>query len=226
MKFNMTICLIMSFLIVGCGNSQKKDNVGNYESKLNSPTKNDEAAKYYNDGYAEFQKENYEKAIKNYKKAIQLDSSYTDAIDNCALSYRRLNQLDSAEYYYKLSLKKLPTNELAMSNLGLVYMFKNDFKTAKSTFKKLLKTNPNYGDGLYSLSEVYLRENKNDSAIIYSSKAYEVWKDNNPEFSADALYYTGLAYLQKGDKKKAMDFFIRANKLGKNIPPEIQKQLK
>jgi len=226
MKIKIIFYLLLNLLVVGCGNSQKKDSVGNYELKLNSPTKNDEAAKYYNDGYAEFHKENYEDAIKNYKKAIQLDSSYTDAIDNCALSYRRLNKLDSAEYYYKLSLIKLPTNELAMSNLGLVYMFKNDFKTAKSTFKKLLKNNPNYGDGLYSLSEVYLRENKNDSAIIYSSKAYEVWKDNNREFSADALYYTGLAYLHKGDKKKAMDYFVRANKLGKNIPPEIQKQLK
>lgn len=226
MKIKIIFYLSLNLLIVGCGNSQKKDSDGNYELKLNSPTKNDEAAKYYNDGYAEFHKENYEDAIKNYKKAIKLDSSYTDAIDNCALSYRRLNKLDSAEYYYKLSLKKLPTNELAMSNLGLVYMFKNDFKTAKSTFKKLLKNNPNYGDGLYSLSEVYLRENKNDSAIIYSLKAYEVWKDNNPEFSADALYYTGLAYLHKADKKKAMDYFVRANKLGKNIPPEIQKQLK
>lgn len=226
MKFKITLFLFLVFFVVGCGNSQKKDNVGNYELKLNSPTKNDEAAKYYNDGYAEFHKENYEDAIKNYKKAIQLDSSYTDAIDNCALSYRKLNKLDSAEYYYKLSLEKLPTNELAMSNLGLVYMFKNDFKTAKSTFRKLLKNNPNNGDGLYSLSEVYLRENINDSAIIYSTKAYEVWKDNNPEFSADALYYTGLAYLHKGDKKKAMDYFVRANKLGKNISPEIQNELK
>lgn len=226
MKLKITLWLFLNFLIFGCGNSQKKDGVVNYELKLNSPTKNHEAVKYYNDGYTEFHKENYEDAIKNYKKAMQLDSSYTDAIDNCALSYRRLNKLDSAEYYYKLSLKKLPTNELAMSNLGLVYMFKKDFKTAKSTFKKLLKSNSNNGDGLYSLSEVYLRENKNDSAIIYSSKAYEVWKDNNPEFSADALYYTGLAYLQKGDKKKAMDYFVHANKLGKNISPEIQKQLK
>ena len=48
---------------------------------------------------------------------------------------------------------------------------------------------------------------------------------NNPEFSADALYYTGTGYLQKGDKKKAMEYFISANKLGKNISPEIQKQL-
>jgi tetratricopeptide (TPR) repeat protein len=226
MKLKIIFCLFLNLLIIGCGNSQKKERVGNYELKLNSPTKNDEAARYYNNGYAEFHKENYEGAIKNYKKAIQLDSSYTDAIDNCALSYRRLNKLDIAEYYYKLSLRKLPTNELAMSNLGLVYMFKNDFKTAKSTFRKLLKSNPNNGDGLYSLSEVYLKENKNDSAIIYSSKAYEIWKDNNPEFSGDALFYTGLAYLQKGDKKRATDYFVRANKLGKNIPTEIQKQLK
>jgi tetratricopeptide (TPR) repeat protein len=225
MKLKITLLLSLNLFIIGCGNSQKKDDTVYYEQKLNSPTKNTEALKYYTEGYNEFHNENYVEAIKKYKKAIQLDSNYTDAIDNCALSFRKLNKLDDAEYYYKLSLKKLPKNELAMHNLGLVYMFKNDFKSAKEIFKKLLKNNPKYGDGLYSLSEVYLRENNNDSAIVYSKKAYEVWKDNNPEFSADALYYTGMGYLQKGDKKKAMEYFISANKLGKNISPEIQKQL-
>ena len=43
-------------------------------------------------------------------------------------------------------------------------------------------------DGLYSLSEKLVRgRSYNDSAIIYSKKAYEVWKDNNQECSADAL---------------------------------------
>jgi tetratricopeptide (TPR) repeat protein len=218
--------LLLNLFIVGCGNSQNKEDVKYYEQKLKSPTKNTKALEYYTKGYNEFHNENYEEAIKNYKKAIQIDSNYTDAIDNCALSFRKLKKLDDAEFYYKLSLKKLPNNELAMHNLGLVYMFKNDFKKAKITFKKLIETNPKYGDGLYSLSEIYLRENNNDSAIVYSKKAYEVWKDNNPEFSADALYYTGLGYLQKGDKKKAMEYFMSANKLGKNISPEIQKQLK
>lgn len=224
MKITLSI-LLLNLFIVGCGNSQNKEDVKYYEQKLKSPTKDTTALKYYTKGYNEFHNENYEEAIKNYKKAIQIDSNYTDAIDNCALSFRKLNKLDDAEFYYKLSLKKLPNNVLAIHNLGLVYMFKNDFKSAKITFKKLLKTNPKYGDGLYSLSEVYLREKNNDSAIFYSKKAYEVWKDNNPEFSADALYYTGLGYLQKGDKKKALEYFMSANKLGKNISPEIQKQL-
>jgi tetratricopeptide (TPR) repeat protein len=70
-----------------------------------------------------------------------------------------------------------------------------------------------------------LKENKNDSAIAYSLKAYDVWLDNNPNFAGDAIFYTGLGYLQKGDKKKAMEYFIKANKLGKNVSPEIQKQL-
>jgi tetratricopeptide (TPR) repeat protein len=226
MKLKKIAFLFLTVLIIGCGNSQKKDDTTYYEQKLNSPTKNSKALDFYTEGYNEFQNGNYEEAVLNYKKAIEIDSNYTDAIDNCALSYRKLNKLDDAEFYYKLSLKKLPNNDMAMSNLGLVYMFKNDFKNAKSTFKKLLKKNPNYGDGLYSLSEVYLRENNNDSAIVYSKKAYEVWKDNNKEFSADALYYTGLGYLQKGDKKKAMEYFLLANKLGKNISPEIQAKLK
>ena len=225
MKFRRLLYLILNLTIIGCSNSQTKNGVTYYEQKLNSPTKNAEALKFYTIGYSEFQKENYNGAIKNYEKAFQIDSNYTDAIDNCALSFRRLNQLDSAEYYYKLSIKKLPKNELAWSNLAIVYEFKEDYSKAESTFKKLLEFSPKCGDGLYGLSEVYLKENKNDSAIIYSLKAYEVWLDNNPDFAGDAIFYTGLGYLQKGNKKKAMEYFIKANKLGRNISPEIQKQL-
>ena len=226
MKLKKFAFLFLNIFIISCGNSQKKDGTTDYEQKLNSPTKNSKALVFYTEGCNEFQNGNYEEAIINYKKAIEIDSNYTDAMDNCALSYRKLNKFKDAEFYYKLSLKKLPNNDMAASNLGLVYMFKNDYEKAKSTFRQLLRRNPNYGDGLYSLSEVYLRENNNDSAIVYSKRAYEVWKDNNKEFSADALYYTGLGYLQKGDKKKALEYFLLANKLGKNISPEVQAKLK
>lgn len=136
LKLKITLLLLLNLFIFGCGNSLSNENVTYHEQKLNSPTKSTEALKYYSKGYEEFHNENYEKAIINYKKAIEIDSNYTDAMDNCALSYRRLNKLDDAEFYYKLSLKKLPTNELAMHNLGLVYIFKNDFITAKKIIKK------------------------------------------------------------------------------------------
>lgn len=225
MKISYIISIFLVVLNLECVKSQNQNNVKYYEKELNSPTSNTEALKHYQNGYYAFVNGKFKAAVVNYKLAFQTDSNYTDAIDNCALSFRKMNMLDSAEYYYKMSLKKMPQNDLAMHNLGLVYIFKNNFKAAKNTFKELIRNNPTYGDGYYSLSEVYLRENNNDSAIVYSNMAYEIWKDKNPVFAADALYYSGLGYLQKGDKKLAMEYFLHANKLGKNISPEIQKRL-
>ncbi len=216
-------------LIIGCHNNNntiiKKDNLEYTEEKLNSPTKNKDAEQYYNKGYNEFHNENYYGAIALYKKAIELDSNYTDAIDNCALSFRRLNILDSAEFYYKLSIRKLPINEVAWNNLGLVYTYKNDYTKAKLTYKELLQINPNCADGSYGLAEVYLRENNNDSGIKCSLKAYDIWKENNPTYAGDALFYAGMGYLQKGNNKIAKEYFERAKKLGREIRPEIEKEV-
>jgi tetratricopeptide (TPR) repeat protein len=232
MKTKCLFFLTINLLLINCSNSQnidnksKNNNVIIYEEqKLNSPTRNKEARNYYNNGYSEFSKNNYKTAIKYYKMAIQIDSNYTDAIDNCALSYRRLNILDSAVFYYKLSLSKLPTNELAWNNLALVYVNNNEFTLAKEAYKKIIQLNPKNADGPYGLSEIYLKENNNDSAIIYSINAYELWEDNNPPYAGDAAYYAGLAYLKKGDKKKAKEYFDKAKSLGRILSPQIEKAI-
>jgi len=225
MKIKCIILLFLSFLIPGYCNSQNNYNIRYSEQKLNSPATKADAMRFYNIGYREFEKENYYSAIKYYKKAIQIDSNYTDAMDNCALSFRRLNNLDSTEYYYRLSLRKLPTNEIALNNLGLIYIYKNDFASAKVAFKKIIKINPNNGEGPYSLAEIFLRERNNDSAIIYSLQAYEIWKVSNPPYAGDALYYAGLGYLYKGDTDKAKEYIDRAKSFGKNVSPDIEKEI-
>ena len=225
MRLWNTLILLTTIMISGFVNSQTKEGVRYSEQKLNSPTNNIAAMQCYNSGYMEFHKENYSVAISLYRRAIQLDSNYTDAIDNLGLTYRRINNFDSAEYFYKLSIIKLPSNELAWSNLGLVYLFKDDLKQAKSIYKQLIKISPNYGDGYYQLAEVYLRENNSDSAIIYSLKAYNIWKDNNSSYAGDALFYAGLGYYNKGDLINAKKYFNLAKKCGRVIPDEISKQL-
>ena len=59
------------------------------------PTKTD----YYNKGVKYFEKENYEKAIENFKKAIKMDAYDIDALFNCAVSYIKLNDTESACNY-------------------------------------------------------------------------------------------------------------------------------
>ena len=80
----------------------------------------------------------YKKAIDRFKKALLIDSLFTDALDNMALCYRRINEVDNAIFYYKKSLKIMPNNRMALNNLGTAYIAKGDFNNAIETYTSLL----------------------------------------------------------------------------------------
>jgi tetratricopeptide (TPR) repeat protein len=231
LKFNnmnnrLLILVVLTISFVSCVRSQNKENgIKYYEQGLKSPTSNEDARKLYNLGYIEFSRNNYYTAIDYYKKAIKLDPQYTDAIDNLALSYRRINNLDSAERYYKLSLNVLSTNELAWNNLAVVYIYKDELEKAKLTYRKLISVNNQYGDAFYGMSEIFLRQNNGDSAVYYGLIAYQIWKDNNIEFSRDALRYIVSGYLMMNDKNKAKEYFAIAKEIGTKFSSEIEAQM-
>lgn len=74
--------------------------------KLNdkSVSRNSEAIKYYNLGLEESKKENYEKALEYYKKAVVFDPEFAFAYDNIGICSRMLNKFDEAEEAYEKSL--------------------------------------------------------------------------------------------------------------------------
>lgn len=223
MKKGITLGFIVSVLFFSCEQSNNK--VKYYEVGLNSPTQSKEAANFYSMGYAEFTIGNYYGAIDFYKKAVSCDTKFTDAIDNLALSYRKIGNLDSAEKYYKYSLTILYKNELAWNNLALVYIFKNDFEKAKTTFRKLISINNKYGDAYYGMSEVFLHQQNGDSTVYFGLKAYELWKNNDKEFAGDALNYVVQGYLLLKDRNKAKEYYALGKQLGEQFSNEIERDL-
>jgi tetratricopeptide (TPR) repeat protein len=58
-----------------------------------------EAKNFNNNGLAFAQKEQYQKAIEEYKKAIMMEPAYTAAYDNCSKAYYAIGNYDMARYY-------------------------------------------------------------------------------------------------------------------------------
>src|SRR4029077_2900131 len=68
----------------------------------------------------------YTQAIKLYEQALTIDSNYVNALDNLGLAFYELEKLDSAEYFFGISLRKNPNSAAALQNMGLVMEGKND----------------------------------------------------------------------------------------------------
>lgn len=221
--------IISSIIISACGqtNTRKapQDGIIYDEKAVVAPTENMTAMDNYNAGYKAFQVEDYQKAIKLYRKAILLDPKYVDTYDNCGLSYRRLGNLDSAAYFYKKSIEIKPSGQIAHGNLAIVYSTKGEHENAIKEYKEISKYNPNDPEAPYGIAGIYLDLKQYNKALVSAQKAVELFQKYQPQYVGDAYYYVGLCYLNLNNKSKAKEFMERAAREGTPVPGDIKTNL-
>ena len=176
----------------------------------------------------------YKKAIDLFKKALLIDSLFTDALDNMAVCYRRINEVDNAIFYYKKSLKIIPNNRMVLNNLGTAYIAKGDFNNAIETYTSLLTiVEPNdkesaasrdffKAEPYYGLANTYYKMKNYEKSKEYSLLASEIWKQNDLiEYSQDALYIYALSEYFIGNEKKATEILIELADNGHQASKDI-----
>src|SRR5690554_5100022 len=85
-------------------------------------------------------------ALKSYNKSIKLNDKFALAYTNRAKLYSELNEPDKAIKDYNKAIYIEPYSEIALLDLGMIYVKKGDFATARKYFEKLLTKYPdNYG---------------------------------------------------------------------------------
>jgi len=222
MKNLFIVIAILVFIIsIGCGqNNKNNDDIRYKENELISPSSKTYAVQFYNTGYRAFSKGDYKKAIELYKKAIAIDANYIDAYDNCGLSYRRLNILDSAEVYYKKSIAMNPKVMIAHGNLAIVYSNQGKWDDALNEYNEIKKYNPEDPEAYYGAADVYFRINDIDNALKNALSATRLFGAINHPYLCDAEFYVGLAYYRKNDKLNAKKYMQDAMYHGRKIGPE------
>jgi tetratricopeptide (TPR) repeat protein len=164
----------------------KKITFSNDEHKLNSYSTNKEANELYNKGLKESEKGNYKKALKYYKKAVELDDKFVFAWDNLGRTYRELDDYDKAIEAYKNSIAIDSLNRTPLMNIAVAYGYKNDLENSEYWYERLKEIYPKNPEGHYGLSIVYMRRNKLEASLNSVIDAYELYKESKSPYMADA----------------------------------------
>lgn len=152
------------------------------------------------------------KAIKELKKAVEIYPKYASAYEQLGLLYERTGKMkndtkmiDSAESFYLLSLKYVPTTASVNSNVAKIYFERGDIQKAKQYYLKAISYDPLFTDGYFNLGSTYGMLNQYDSSIYYFQKTIEL----NPK-RAPAYYYMGLTFTKINQLDKAYQMFDKA----------------
>ena len=81
------------------------------------------------DAYAD---DNYDEAIELYKKALEADPAYTDALHGLVMCYQAKGDLDTAIELTKRYIEAQPEDILAFTNLSMFYQKKGMIKEAEA----------------------------------------------------------------------------------------------
>lgn len=131
---------------------------------------------FYNSGVDLYAKQEYEKAIDNFKLAIEQKDVKPQVYYNLALSYQSMKDYDRAIVTYNKFLELNPTDYDGLYNLALVYFTKENFPKAVEFFEKCVEIKQDE-DGIKAFILAYISNNETQKAIDFAQKILET-KEN------------------------------------------------
>jgi len=143
-------------------------------------------------GIAFHQLQQLDLAKKNYERAVKLDHSYAEAINNLGTIAYSQKSYRKAIGYYKRALRYCPPSASIYANLGAAYFGRKDYKRAGEYYEGALKLDPDVFEhhstfgtlmqertveerATYHLcmAKMYAKSGAKERAILYLRKALE-----------------------------------------------------
>jgi len=219
-KSMMVISMIIIPILLSCASTQQKQS---------EPR---DAQFYFNRGTAYVAKGEYDRAISEFNKALEINPRYTEAYNLRGGVYSRKGQNDEAISDYSKAIEIDPRDVRAYNYRAWEYTLKGEYDQAISDLKKALEINPRYADTYNNLAWVLATAkvsafHDGKKALELALKACELSDWKNPGY-LDTL---AAAYARAGDFENAVKWqerVIESPEVAKqaDLQAELQERLK
>ena len=174
----------------------------------------------------------YINAMKTFSKNRKFNKGLADAEYSRGHYFRRIQNMDSALFYYGKSEKIASRIDYdsgaarALNALCRGYYLIGDSESAKNACEKCLETASTTED-LYiivdtytALGNTYMRENNFKDAVRYFLKADSIHQrqPQRPDIIAASYQSLGSVYKELNDYKKSIEYYQKANQEFKKLP--------
>jgi len=159
-------------------------------------------------GLAYINRREYEKAIAEFNKTIELQPRYYLAYYNAGVVYQLLNRLDLARSSYETCLKINPQSFRAYYNLGILYKKEGELDKAVSAYENAISLDPRHPFVYNNLGVVFMEKGEGDRAEQAFKRAAEI----DPGY-VRAYFNLGNLYYRTGRYNLAVEAYRTVLKL-------------
>jgi Flp pilus assembly protein TadD len=153
-------------------------------------------------GIAALNSGNERAAIPLLKRVVELEPQHKQAWNDLGLAYLRAGQFDEAANAFNAQVKVNPYDEHAYNYIGITLQQQQKFDEAAAAYRKQIELNPLDTVAHGALGALLLQQHKYADAVPELDKATVLSPD-----SADLQVSLGQAYLNTGEKEKALAAF-------------------
>jgi Tfp pilus assembly protein PilF len=215
----MVIILFFCAMLTYARNNVWQDEVTLWHDTIEkSPRK---VRPYNNRGRAYGNRGEYDKAMNDFKRAIEINPRCAEAYYNLGLVFALKGDDDTALKHYDQALKLYPNYAAAYNNRGLVLANKKQFDRAIKDYAQALRITPRSPDVYYNRGLAYYYKQDYEQAIADYSQALLL----NPRYS-NAYHNRAIAYYMKKDYQKALEDIERMQQMGFKIDPKFLNTLR
>jgi tetratricopeptide (TPR) repeat protein len=147
-------------------------------------------------------------ALRDYSKAIQLDSKNAAYWSNRGIVYRIKQEFTKAIADFDEAIRLSPKNYVVYTNRGNVYGSKQDYTKAIADFDEAIRLNPTYARAYSNRGNAHVGKQDYDKAIPDFDEAIRLAPNE-----AGYWHNRGVAYQGKQDNTKALTDFDQAIQL-------------
>lgn len=159
-----------------------------------------DAADYANRGNVYLNMGEYQKAIHDYTRALELDPAHGVACYNRALAYTQLHDFEHAAADYTRTIELNPQFGAAYKNRGVLYAGMQNYRQAIADYTQALTLNPedaatynNRGHAYYNLKEYIEALADYDRAIGYDPRHTRAYLNRGLTYAALEEYQQAIA---------------------------------
>lgn len=166
------------------------------------------ALPYNNLGHYLRRRNQPERALEYYNKAIQLEPGKAQPYNNRGKIYFDRGEMDKALADYNKCIELEPGHVNALANRGAAFGMLQDWENALNDLNKALELEPFHSNALSNRAFVWFQMQEYEKSIEDFSKYLTVEPND-----ADVINTIGLCYFRLGNNEKALEEFNRSIRL-------------
>ena len=150
-----------------------------------------------------YNRQTYKDAIHYYKRVLEIDPNFKNAINILGYSYANLGDYENALSTMKRYKDQAPDEPNPYDSMGEIYSYKGDFKNAEKQFKKAIKLNDDFLFSRIGLGNVLLEKGRYKKALKTFNESLE--KATVRTDKANVYTNIGITHWRLGNTNKAVE---------------------